>query len=78
VPPLRSVAREVFTQPRDQVFYQAMEYARAEPVTPKYFDLIATKNKAFDQIWRNVAPIESTLQELDRQITALLRTAYAK
>ncbi|MGI6609807.1 MAG: extracellular solute-binding protein [Limnochordia bacterium] len=73
VPPLRSVAREVFTESRDHVFFKAMEYARAEPVTPRYFDIIDIKNKAFNGVWRNTSPIESTLQELDRHITAVLR-----
>lgn len=76
VPPLRSVAVEIFTEPRDQVFYQSMDFARPEPVTPDYLNVIAEKDRAFARIWRSEAPIESTLVELDRIITARLRAAY--
>ncbi len=72
VPPLRSVAADVFTEERDQVFYQAMEYARPEPVTPSYFDVIGEKNAVFNAIWRNEVPIQSALTELDRVLTSMI------
>lgn len=76
VPPMRSVGKELFMTPREVVFYQAMEYARPEPVTPRYFEVLALKNQAMDRIWRNEVAIRATLEDLDRRVNALLNEVY--
>lgn len=78
IPALREVAfSDAFLDPTrqphsDQIFLDALAYARSEPVTPGYFGLLAIKNAEMPALWARNRPAYEVLSDVDRRIDLYL------
>ncbi len=77
IPSLRSVAVNSLlntgAKPRNaRVFLEELQYGRSEPVTKRYFAVVAAKGQALTPLWRGEKPASVVMQEVNTAIRAVL------